>query len=186
MFALSLLCSCAEKRDELENSLSRATTINEIVIIIEGQAPDCLIKHGPITTKTSRKIFDILVNNKNEQDCVISIGRFAAYTGDVELLREIVFSYFGDAEGEAKTGYLERFIINHSHLFFSLPDSVEMWNYAGGAASGLDYPEEIENIVSKFAYSSDKAKKILADIISNKMDTKANSQLHRTGAASSV
>jgi hypothetical protein len=59
-------------------------------------------------------------------------------------------------------------LLHHPHLFFSLPDTYELWSHAGGAELGLDYPEEVERVAAQFAFSTVDAKNILADIKAHK------------------
>jgi hypothetical protein len=164
----AMLLSCGASADELEVSLTSAQSSQEVGKILKRQDETFLVSHGPVSTRTSRAIFDLIVKGSNNEGDIIALGHFAAYTGDTELIRKMVYTYFGSAEGEAKTGYLERFLLHHPHLFFSLPDTYELWSHAGGAELGLDYPEEVERVATQFAFSTLDAKKILADITAHK------------------
>lgn len=154
----------------LDQSVSQCSTIEMFQQLMDQWEWEQLVEVGPVSTATSRKLFALLVAGTPYEDQVIAVGQFAAYTGDTELLRKSVYTYFGSAEGEAKMGYVERFIMNHPHLFFSLPDAEHLWHEAGGAELGFDYPDAIKKILDDFAFSSLVAQNLLIDINANEAD----------------
>lgn len=58
---------------------------------------------------------------------------------------------------------VEEFLCNYPVIFFSLPDTWQIWKSAGGAGLGLDHPEKTIPLVKHYCYTAD-AKKILDDI----------------------
>ncbi len=92
------------------------------------------------------------------------VSHLAAISGDVELLRMMVTTYFGSATGECKGWWIEEFLQYNPDLFFSLPDTLELWNHAGGAPWCCNEPEVTIPIVRDFASSTRDAQRILDDI----------------------
>lgn len=122
---------------------------------------------GPVPVYVARQAFKSIIPEEDApvDDYCWPVGHLAAISGDVELLRKMVYTYFGSAEGELKGGYIEEFLQYNPELFFSLPDTLELWNHAGGAQWCCDYPDLTIPIVHHFSFNTADAKRIFDDII---------------------
>jgi hypothetical protein len=98
----------------------------------------------------------------SENECS-SVGRLAGLAGDAELLRLMVFTYFGEAEAEVKCDYVETFLQCHPELFFSLPDAGQLWHHAGDIECCND-PHRTIPLLQRFAFYTVDARKMLDEV----------------------
>jgi hypothetical protein len=113
---------------------------------------------------TSRKAFSFVKDHsENEGDCYL-VGHLAALSGDTELFRKMIRAYFGEAEGELKGAYVEEFLQYNPDLFFSLPDTWDLWRAAGGGDWCCDAPDLTIPLISEHVGMSRDALRILRDV----------------------
>lgn len=118
---------------------------------------------GKIGDRISSLAGQVYTADYYENGC-FAVGHLAAISGNSDLLRKMVLTYFGDCEAEMKGSYVEKFIQHYPKRFFAMPDAWELWQKADGAEWCCDYTDLTIPLIVREAKDSDDAKKMIQNI----------------------
>jgi hypothetical protein len=118
---------------------------------------------GPLSEGLAQKAIGFACAVKSEYEWAM-VGHLAAVSGNADLLRFMVRTYFGEAEAEEKGQYVEEFLRYNPRLFFSLPDAWRLWQKVGGAQDCCNDPDKTVPVLKRYSPTSRAARLMLADV----------------------